>query len=216
MLSRENFREIVNPRDFVDVHRRSPAAEAAPASSLTRSRTSLSWSASTHQTARPSTGSTRTPRLAARRWTAMQFLRPARRPVLAPVCRSEKAAERCMPADLRFVDHDVSASSAFSAVTESRPWQPERQLRGRPRRPRSRGLGEALALHVLDQQRQCAVEHLAGIGRWHRVPQQSLRAAELVVNLARHRELNPAALRCERRNARGRDNAAPAGARRSE
>ena len=77
-----------------------------------------------------------------------------------------------------------------------------RALGARSRCARSRSLGKAPALETLNQQCERAVEDLGGVTRRHSVPQQRLGAAELVVRFSRHRELNPVALGCERRDAR--------------
>ena len=69
-----------------------------------------------------------------------------------------------------------------------------RTLRRRPGRARPGCFAAAFALETFNQERERTIEDLDGVPRWHRVAQQGLRAAELVVRLARHRELNPVAL----------------------
>ena len=104
----------------------------------------------------------------------------------APFCANERATSAVAPPH-------VSAHSGRDMA---------RALGARSRCARSRSLGKAPALETFNQQRERAVEDLGGVSRRHSVPKQRLGAAELVVRFSRHRELNPVALGCERRDAR--------------
>ena len=57
-----------------------------------------------------------------------------------------------------------------------------------------------MAFELVYQERDGAIEDLGGVPRRHHVTQQRLGLSELVMGLARDGELNPIALRGERRD----------------